>query len=186
MNVSKLRVGAIFHFVEDGTTYGDPVNTVSALLFPNADTDPEPWQANPMGCVIDSQIKPSFTEDADECYTDHGYQEVIDRRLKQLLIGLSLKAHSELLHRLIWMLPAKIADETAQTPFIGPDYVEGWAHLQLEDDDQVAIYTGVVRCRMRLDENPKWSKDPSKPAVTLEVFFRNPLNTLLPDNIIGA
>jgi hypothetical protein len=39
---------------------------------------------------------------------------------------------------------------------------------------------------MRLDENPTWSKDPSKPAVTLEVFFRNALNTLLPDNIIGA
>lgn len=186
MNVNKLRLGAVFHFVEDGTEYGDPVNEVSDALFPDFDTDPEPWNVNPMGGVYDSQITPKFEESSDICYEDNGYRETMDRRLSMITIGVSLRDHSELIHRLIWMFQNKIADGVAQAPFTGSDFIDGWARLVLEDDNQAAIYSGVLRARMRLDENPLWSKDPSKPAITLEIAFRNALNTMVPDEIIGA
>ncbi len=186
MNVNKLRLGAVFHFVEDGIEYGDPVNEVSSALYPVFATYPAPWNVNPMGGVYDSQITPKFEESSDICYENRGYREKMDRRLSMVTISVSLRDHSELIHRLIWMFSNKIADTVAQTPFVGSDYVDGWANLVLEDDNQAEIYKGVLRARMRLDENPTWSKDPSKPAIKLEVDFRSSLNTVVPDEIIGA
>lgn len=171
------------HFVEDGVTYDEGAKTVSSLIYPNADTYPEPWEENAMGCVIDSQITKEFTEDTDECFGPNGYEETVDRYLRKVEVGISLKAHSELIHRLIWMLKNKITNGTPQTPFIGRDFVEGWVHLQYEADDTQPRYISVLRAKMRLDQDPKWSKDPSKPAVKLEVSFRNVLNTMLPSHI---
>lgn len=185
MLVQKLRLGLILHFVEDGTTYGSPSNTVSATLFPNADDHPEPWAVNPLGCIIDGQLKKEFTEDSDSCYAAGGYQEKMDRRLKKVGFDISLREHSEILHRLAWQVPAKIADGTPQTPFIGPDFVEGWIHFQIEADDQVPRYLGALRVRLRLTEDKQWSIAPTKPAISLEVFFRNPLNTCVFSNIIA-
>ena len=185
MILEKLRLGAKMSFVEDGATYGDPLQTVSATVLPDIETVPAPWALNPMGCVIDSQIKKKYIEDSDICYGPNGYSEVMDRYLSMVEIGVSLKAYSEILHRLIWAVQNKMADTVAQTPFLGSDFVEGWVHLQWEADDAAPRYTTVLRARMRLDEDPKWSKDPSKPAITLEIFFGNVLNTVLPDNIIA-
>ena len=186
MLVEKLRLGLKLHFVEMGTSYGDPANLVSTVLFPNADDDPEPWNANPMGCIIDGQLKKDYIEDNDICFGEGGYSETKDRRLKSVMVDVSLKDFSEILHRLSWEVASKITDGTARTPFAGADYIEGWAHLQLEADDGVARYLGVLHCRLRLSEDKKWSSQPSKPAITLEVFFRNPLNSVVFDSIIGA
>ncbi len=185
MLVQKLRLGLILHFVEMGTTYGAPENTVSTALFPNADDDPEPWLLNPMGCIIDGQLKKEFTEDADSCYGPGGYQEVTDRRLKKVMFDVSLRDHSEVIHRLGWQVGEKIADGTPQTPFIGPDFIEGWCHFQIEADDQAPRYLGALHVRMRLTEDKQWSIAPTKPAISLEVFFRNPLNTVVYSNIIA-
>lgn len=185
MLVQKLRLGLKLHFVEDGTTYGDPENTVSATLFPNADDDPEPWAVNPMGCVIDGQIKMSHEEDTTMCFGAYGYSEEQDRYLKSVMIDCSLKDHSEIIHRLGWQVGAKIADGVAQTPFAGRDFVEGWVHLQVEADDQVARYIGALRTRIRLTDGSKWASQPTKPAIQMEVFFRNPLNSVIFGNILA-
>lgn len=183
--VEKLRMGLKLHIVEFGTTYGSPENTVSAVLFPNADDDQEPWKENPVGCTIDGQITRKYKDDPVSRFTDYGYQEQMDRYLSSVMLDVSLVDHSELVHRLVWQVENKIANGTPQTPFAGQDFVECWAHLQIEADDQVARYVGALHTRARLTDSTKWAEDPTKPALQLEVFFRNPLNSVIFANIIA-
>ena len=183
MSVQKLRFGATFHFALLGVAYDDPEVLVSAALLPNADTNPEAYTANPFGCVIDGQVTKKYIEETDTCFKAGRYVEQINKRLVAAMIDLSLREQSPILHRLGWDVSAPVADGVPQTPFIGADYVEGWAHLEWKADDALPRYTGAFWCKMRPKEDTKWSKDSTKPAISLEIDITNVLNTVLFDNI---
>ena len=183
MAVQKLRLGAVFHFAMIGTPYGSPVVNVGASLLPNADTNPAAYTS--LGCVFDGQITRKYIEETDVCFKGGRYVEVMDKRLVAAMIDISLREQSPILHRLGWDVSAAIVDGVAQTPFIGADYVEGWCHLQIEADDGLPRYTGAFWVRLRPSEDTKWSKDSTKPAITMEVDLSNVLNTVLFNNIIA-
>jgi hypothetical protein len=178
----RLIIGCFVSIVETGTTFGDPVNTVSASLFPDTTTYAT-W--NSIGDVLDAAIE-SDTEDYGDIVPDatFGYRKESDIVTLQDRLKLSLNSMSEPLHRLMWGAAAPLEDGTAVTPFgSNVRYWEGWIAFTGRDSrDKSDKLVAALYVRLRMDGNPKWSKDPTKPAVVCEVVPSS-IQSLMPDGI---
>lgn len=183
-NLHKRILGAFASFVEVGAVFGDPVNTVGAELYPNADPYPELW--NSLGCVIDASPEVEVETDEDFCPSPAGgYVKETTQSVVQDILKLSLKTHSEPIERLIWGASAAIVDQTQFTPFAAKDrFIAGWLHLQLREQGGTDTVVAALYGKLRLDAAPKWSKDPTKPAVKFEILYSS-VATVLPDGISG-
>jgi hypothetical protein len=183
--LEKLILGTFAHFVEDGTSYGSPANTSGIALYPNADTYPAAW--NSMGCVLDSTAEVVEESYEDDCPNPSGgYSRETDMQVMQDILKLSLRAHSEPIHRLVWGAAAPIVNATAFTPFAKKDrFVKGWMHFQLRGQDGEDRVVAAIYGKLRLDAAPKWAKDPTKPAVKFEIVTST-IQTVLPGVINPA
>jgi len=177
--LEKLILGSFAHFVEEGTEYGDPVNETGIALYPNADTYPEVW--NSMGCVLDSTAETVTETYEDDCPSPSGgYKRETETAVLQDMLKLSLRAHSEPIHRLVWGAAAPIENADAFTPFAKSDrFVLGWLHFQLRGQDGADRIVAALYGKLRLDAAPKWAKDPTKPAVKFEIITST-IQTVLP------
>lgn len=183
MKLEKLILGTFASFVESGTTYGtSPVNTVGIGLYPSTTTYAASWSS--LGDVLDSA-----PEKKEENYTDMvpsiygGYALQDDTYVTQDKLKLSLKSHSEPIHRMVWGLASKITDATAVTPFANPArFVEGWINFQLRGQDGADRIVAALYGRMRIDGAPKWAKDPTKPAIIFEII-RSSIQTIVPNHV---
>lgn len=177
--LEKLILGAFAHFVEEGTLYGSPANTAGISLYPNADTYPAVWSS--MGCVLDSSAETVVESYEDDCPNPAGgYSRETEMQVLQDMLKLSLRAHSELIHRLVWGADAAIENATAFTPFAKKDrFVLGWIHFQLRGQDGADRVVAALYGKLRLDSAPKWAKDPTKPAVKFEIITST-IQTVLP------
>ncbi len=178
----KLIIGAFASFVETGTSYGDPANTVSKQMYPNADTFPEAWSS--LGCILDSSPETEVDTDEDYCPDEGGrYRKETSETVVRDILKLSLKTHSEPIHRLILGKEGAIVDGQAFTPFAARDRsIDGWILLQLRGDDGNDRVVMALYGKLRLDAAPKWSKDPTKPAVEFEIV-RSTIQTAMPGGI---
>lgn len=171
MKLEKLILGAFASFVADGTTYGTgPTNTAGIGLYPNADTYPSTWKS--LGCVLDASAEVVSETYEDDCpLPGGGYGRTTEEVVLQDIIKLSLREHSEIIHRMVWGAAAAIVDDTAFTPFKNKDrFVLGWLHFQLRGTDGVDRIVAALWGKLRLDAAPKWAKDPTKPAVKFEII----------------
>lgn len=185
MKLEKLILGTFAAFVETGTTYGAaPVNTVSRELYPSPATHAASWSG--LGDVLDAAPEKKEEDYSDTVPSPYGgYTTESDTVVLQDTLKLSLKCHNEIIHRLIWGLASKIEDGVEQTPFANPNrYVEGWINFQLRGQDGADRVVVALYGRIRLDANPKWSKDPSKPAIKFEIL-RSSIQSILPDGVIA-
>lgn len=184
MKLEKLILGTFAAFVEAGTTFGtSPVNTVSSELYPDTTTHAAVWSS--LGDVLDS-APDTKTEDYADTIPDPagGYRTQADVVVLQDNLKLSLLAHSEPIHRMVWGLDAKIVDGTPVTPFSAKRrFVEGWINFTLRGQDGADRVVAAIYGRMRVDGAPKWAKDPTKPAITFEVL-RSTVASIVPDNIV--
>ena len=181
-NLQKRILGAFASFVEDGTTYGSPSNTVGVGVYPNADTFPNAW--NSMGCVIDASPETEVETDEDYCPSPSGgYIKESTETVVRDMIKLSLKTHSEPIERMIWGKSGAVVDGAAFTPFAKKDrFVKGWLHFQLREGGGSDVIVAALYGKMRLDAAPKWSKDPTKPAVRFEILY-SPIMSAMPAGI---
>jgi hypothetical protein len=171
MKLEKLILGAFASFAAEGTTYGtSPVNTVGIGLYPNADTFPASWKS--LGCVLDSSAETVTETYEDDCpQAAGGYGRTTEEVVLQDIIKLSLREHSELIHRMVWGADAAIVNDAAFTPFKKKDrFVQGWLHFQLRGQDGTDRIVAALWGKLRLDAAPKWAKDPTKPAVKFEII----------------
>lgn len=179
----RLIIGCFVSIVETGTTFGSPSNTVSSALYPDTDTYAATW--NSIGDVIDAAFE-SDTEDYGDTVPDpaFGYRKESDIVVLQDRMKLSLNSMSEPLHRLMWGAAAPLVDDTPATPFgTNVRYWEGWLAFTARDSrDKSDKFIGALYVRLRLDGNPKWSKDPTKPAVVCEIIPSS-IQTVLPSGI---
>lgn len=178
----RLIIGCFVSIVETGTTFGDPANTVSRDLFPDTTTHAASW--NSIGDVLDATLE-SDTEDYGDTVPDTagGYSKESDIHVLQDRLKLSLNSMSEPLHRLVWGADAPLEDAEAVTPFASKTrYWEGWLAFTGRGQDGADRMVAALYVRLRLDGNPKWSKDPTKPAVVCELL-KSAIQSLVPENI---
>jgi hypothetical protein len=181
-NLQKLILGAFASFVEDGTSVGDPPNTVGADFFPSADDYSEAW--NSLGCVSQSSLEPKVETDIVSCPSPAGgYIEEETENVVADVIKLSLRDHSEPIFRMIWGLTAPVEDGTPVAPFANKDrFVKGWLNFTLRGQDGQDRIVAALYGKLRMDANPTWSKDPTKPAVKFQVLY-SPIAAIVPDQV---
>lgn len=179
----KERFGVFASFVEEGTVVGE--NTVGIDFFPDATENPEAW--NSLGSVQQSNLEPE-TEESDPDYDpvpEGGYEKSVDSYVTRDIYKASLKCHFEIIHRLIWGAAAKLANGTPVSPFVKKDrFVRGWINIQLRAEDGTDRMVAALWGKMRLDANPVWSKDASKPAIRFEVV-RSPIAAIEPEAVVA-
>jgi hypothetical protein len=177
--LEKLIIGTFASFVEDGTEVGE--NTVGIDFYPEAPN--EAWAS--IGCVLDATPETETETDTDYCPNPGGgYSKEDDQNVVKDLLKMSLRAHSEIIHRLVWGLDAPIQDDTPVTPFTRTDrFVRGWLHFTGRAQDGTDRFVAALYGKLRLDANPKWSKDPTKPAISFEVIKSSLINSVVPDNV---
>lgn len=178
----KLILGTFASFAEEGEEYGDPANTVGKATYPNADTYPDAWHS--LGCILESSPEVETETNEDYCPDPAGrYRKETDETVVRDILKLSLKTHSEPIHRLVLGKQGKIVDGQAFTPFAARDRsVTGWLLFQLRGDDGNDRAVMALYGKMRLDAAPKWSKDPTKPAVKFEIITST-IQTAMPGGI---
>jgi hypothetical protein len=182
----RLIISCFVSFVEAGTTFGtSPVNTVSRDVFPDTTTFADTWSS--LGDVLDASMEP-VTEDYGDTVPSAiggGYVKESDIVVLQDILKLSLNSHTEPIHRLCWGAAAELVDGEAVTPFANRTrFVEGWIAFTSRGQDNADRMVAALYVRIRLDGNPKWSKDPTRPAISCEVI-QSAIQTLVPDNIIA-
>ena len=177
----KLILGTFISFAETGTTIDS--TTVGPAAFP----DDEPttnWAS--IGCVLESDWETEKETDTDYCpNAAGGYSKTEDEQTVRDIIKFKVRESSELFMRMMLGFPAIIVDDAAQVPFTETRrFIEGWIKVQgvgEDGDDRVVM---KVYGKLKLDENPKWSKDPTKPGYKFEVAA-NAIATAIPSNIIA-
>ena len=180
MKLEKLRIGNFGYFVEEGTVI-DGV-TVSKNAFP--DVDPaDNWPS--LGCIQETDFETEKESDTDYCPSPSGgYDKMEDEHVVRDLIKFKTRELGEPFWRMSLGLKNKIANGTAQIPFASKNrWIYGWFKSQGRGDDGVDRVVMNVWGRLMIDENPKWSKDPTKPAYVLEVQY-SPIATVEPNAIV--
>jgi len=183
LNPEKLIIGNFAHFVEKGTVVGE--NTVDSGFYPEESEDLSAW--NELGCVLQAVPEPTINTTTDKCPSPAGgYIDEDTNNVTKDVLKISLKCYSEPIWRMVWGLAAPIVNGTPQTPFLSKDrFVEGWLNFEQRGDDGQKRTVSVIYGRMRIDENPTWSADPSKPAIRFEVMYSS-IASLEPLNIAAA
>jgi len=181
--LEKLIIGTFASFTEAGAEVGeapDPVNIVGPLFMP---TFPGELYSS-LGCILDATPETEVETDTDYCpNASGGYTKTDDQNVVKDMLKLSLRAHSEPIHRLIWGADAVLVDGTPTTPFVTTDrFVEGWLQFQGVGQDGDDRFVASLYGRIRLDAAPQWAKDPTKPAIRFEII-KTSLNAYEPDNI---
>lgn len=183
-NLEKLIIGSFAFFAESGKTID--LNVVDKDYFP--DTDPaENWEAGSMGCVMESELTTEKETDTDYCPSPNGgYIKNDDEVVVADIIKFKTREHMEPYWRLALGLNNEIEDGTAQTPFAKKRRkINGWMKFQLRGDDGSDRVVMNVWGRLELDENPKYSKDPTKPGLKFTIEYSS-IATLEPDGIQAA
>lgn len=166
--LEKLIIGNFASFVEAGTVVGEEENLVGPDFYPEDTEDLGVYGS--LGCVLEAEPEVTEEDDPDYCPSlAGGYDLEEDPTVVKDVIKMSLKCHSEPIWRLIWGFKNKIVNGTPQTPFGSKKrYVEGWLIFEQRAGDGVTKMNAAIYGRLRLDAAPKWSKDPTKPAVRFE------------------
>lgn len=180
MKLEKLTIGNFLSFVEAGETI-DGV-TVSAAAFPDNDP-PENWPS--LGAISETDFEAEVETDTDYIASlSGGYIKEDDERVLSDYIKFKSRDMSELVWRLQLGLRDKITNGTAQTPFASKvRFIDGWLRVQAKAQDGLDRVVMNVWGRLRLDENPKYSKDPTKPGLKFQVLYSS-IAEVTPENII--
>ena len=180
MKLEKLIIGTFLSIVEEGTVVGE--NTVGVAFYPDPEESGESWLS--MGCVMDAAPETETEEDTDYCPSaSGGYDKEILSTVVRDVLKLSLKAHSEVIHRLVWGVAAPLVEGEAQTPFTVKDRkIRCWIHFQGRAQDGEDRFIAALYGDLRLDAAPKWSKDPTKPAVRFEIV-RSTIQSVVPGDV---
>jgi hypothetical protein len=168
LKLEKLIIGNFASFVEKGTVVGE--NTVDSGFYPEDEEDLDAWSS--LGCVLDATPEPEVETDSDYCPdAAGGYRKEDTDNVVKDVIKMTLKCHSEPIWRMILGVKAKLVNGTPQTPFANKDrFVEGWLNIEQRAQDGVARTLMVIYGRLKIDANPSWSKDPTKPSVRFEIL----------------
>lgn len=180
MKLEKLIIGNFAFFVEGGSEI-DGVS-VSKSAFP--DVEPaENWHS--MGCVSETTFETEKESDEDYCPSPMGgYQKIKTESVVRDTIKFKVRQTSELFWRLSLGLKEKIVNSTPQAPFSATHrYIEGWLKIQGRGDDGKDRVVMNVWGRLYMDENPKWSKDPTKPSYAFDVLY-SPAASVEPADIV--
>jgi hypothetical protein len=181
MKLEQTTIGGFLSFAESGKTIDAIV--VSAAAFP--DDDPaENWDS--LGCITEVNFEAEKETDTNYCPSPTGGYDKIDteRVIKDLLKFITIE-QSEPYWRLMLGLGAEIVDGVAQMPFASTKrYIEGWLKVTAKGDDGVDRIDMRVWGRLSLDANPKWSKDPTKPALNFQVLY-SAIATVTPTSIVA-
>lgn len=181
MKLEKSIIGNFVSFAESGLTIDAVV--VSVAAFPDDDPTTN-WES--LGCITETDFETEKETDTEYCPSPNGgYDKIEEEQTVRDVIKMKCRDTSEPFWRMLLGLNAKIVDVTAQVPFANKlRYIEGWLKVQgvgLDGSDRVAM---KVWGRLKIDENPKWSKDPTKPGYMFEVLY-SAIATVEPDNIIA-
>ena len=178
-NLQKLILGGFLFFVEKGETIDNI--TVDPETYP--DTDPaENW--NSLGCVSEVNFNKETETDTDYCPSPAGgYNKEDDEVVVSDNIEFITRAHSEPYWRMLLGLNNKIVDGTAQTPFANKRrYIEGWLKIQGRAQDGADRVVMNIYGRLTINDNPKWSKDATKPALKFQKLYSS-IATVEPNGI---
>lgn len=179
-NLEKLVIGGFLFFVESGKTI-DAI-TVDKDTYPDVDPITN-W--NSLGCISEVNFEPETETDTDYCPDPAGgYTKEDDERVVRDLIKFVTREHSEPFWRLLLGLNNEIVNGTAQTPLANNQrYIEGWLKVQGRADDGSDRIVMNIWGRLSLDANPKWSKDPTKPALKFQKLYSS-IATVEPADIV--
>lgn len=181
MKLEKTTIGGFLYFVESGKTIDATV--VSAAAYPDVDPITN-WDS--LGCIQEVNFEAEKETDTDYCPSaSGGYDKVDDERVVRDLLKFVTREQSEPVWRMMLGLNAQIVNGTAQTPFAnGKRYIEGWLKVQGRADDGTDRIVMNIWGRLSLDANPKWSKDPTKPALTFQKLY-SAIATVEPTSIVA-
>ena len=180
--LEKLVIGGFLYFVESGTLV-DGV-TVDENAFP--DVDPiDNW--NSLGFITEVNPETEKETDTDYCPSPAGgYEKVDDERVVADYWKFITREHSEPFWRMLLGLRNEIQNGVAQTPLDEKRrYIDGWLKVQARADDGVDRLVMNIYGRLSLDANPKWSKDPTKPALSFQKLY-SAVATVEPNGIVAA
>ena len=166
--MSRHLVGGFAYFAEDGSTIDASLVGVDAAPDFAADLELVPS----LGCI--EQVSPSVEEESHtfDCPSaTGGYERSTERNVLADYLDMQLTKTNEIVQRLTWGVADEIADDTEQEPFEVRDRrLLGWLHLlgRLRGGDVLVKADLWVECR--LQENPPWSKEPTRPALRFQVI----------------
>lgn len=182
--IKEQTIGALVFFVEKGTTI-DGV-TVSATAYP--DTSPVTnWTDNSLGCILEFKPESETEDEAYDCYVaNRGWTKMKRTKTVADYLAFTTRALSEPVARLMFGSQVAIADGTPFVPYanLGDRNVEGWLRIQAQDsatpfaDHCIMLVYG----KLRLAEQPAWTKEQVKPKFKFEVLATSP-NTAVADKI---
>ncbi|MGJ8674065.1 hypothetical protein [Rubritalea sp.] len=177
--LEKIIVGSIITFAPAGETI-DLVE-VSEAAFP--DDDPaENWLS--LGEVSESSHETEKESDFDWVYKNGHWRKIPDERVVSDIQKFKSRDASEIFWRMALGLKDEIVDATAQTPNEQTRrWIEGWLKTELQMEGQQRVVQTVYG-RLMIDEDPKWSKDPTKPGYSF-VDLYSAIATVTPDNIVA-
>ena len=177
--LEKLIIGGFLFFAEKGETI-DAI-TVDADAYP--DTDPiENW--NPLGCVSEVNFNKDTETDTDYCPSPSGgYDKNEEEVVVADYIEFITRAHFEPYWRMLLGVRDKIVNGTAQTPFAEKSrIIEGWLKIQGRAQDGSDRVVMNVYGQLSINDNPKWSKDSTKPALKFKRLYSS-IATVEPNGI---
>lgn len=167
-------------FVEAGKTIDGVV--VGSDAYP--DVDPvENWSS--LGCISETNFNTETETDTDYCPSPSGgYDKDDDETVVGDILNFATREHSEPVWRMLLGLKDEIANGVSQTPMAETRrFVEGWIKVQGRGSDGSDRVVMNLYGRLYLDGSPKWSKDPTKPALKFVKRY-SAISTVTPQGIV--
>lgn len=180
--LKKELIGAFMGFVPTGSI----VDGITVGIDAYPDVDPaENW--NDLGCIQEVNFETETEPDTDYCPSPSGgYDKDDDENVVADTLNFISRDHSEPIWRMLMGLKNPAVNGVAQAPFAeSRRYIEGWLKVQGRGTDGTDRIVMNVYGRLSLDGTPKWSKDPTKPALKFKVRT-SPIATVTPQGISAA
>ena len=87
------------------------------------------------------------------------------------MLKFQVREHNEIFWRQIFGMRAPAQQNVSQVPYEQTRrWVEGWLKIQARGQDGVDRIVMDVWGRLNIDENPKWSKDVTRPSLKFQVI----------------
>jgi hypothetical protein len=173
----KVLPNAFLFFIEKGvTSESNSVNiTVDALAKP--DNSPTTnWPARP--CTLELDIMREIEEDKVKCPSESGgWQQQTDYDLVGVKLAFTERTQTEHFERLLWVLPNKVTQATAQMPFTGSPSIEGWLKIVERNRDGTDLIYCDLYGQLTLKGGTKVDGKHTRPQFEFEVFMGTALNS---------